>query len=62
MVGELRPDRIAAFLSHGPVDAIDRKKGERIAANIAAHFVERVRRGEQFIAFRRIDPINNRDG
>ena len=33
MVGELRADRIAAFLAHGAIDAFDRKEGQRIGAD-----------------------------
>ena len=33
MVGELRPDRIAPLLAHGPVEAVDREEGEAIDAD-----------------------------
>src|ERR1700730_8980277 len=38
MVGELRPDRIAAFLAHRPVNAVAGEERERIATDIGSNF------------------------
>ena len=62
MIGELRTDRIAAFLAHRAVDALDRQEGQRIRADEFPHAFEVVRRGEQLVPFRRIDAVIIRMG
>src|SRR3954453_8660820 len=47
VIGKLRPLRIALLVAHGAIDAIDGQERERIRTDDAAHFFQRMRRGEQ---------------
>ena len=57
MVGELRTRRVAAFLAHGAIDAVDRQEGERVGADELPHAFEIVRRGEELVLLRRVDAV-----
>ncbi len=62
MVGELRAIRIARFLAHRAIEAIERQKGEGIGANKLAHSFEVMRGSEKLISFGRIDAVIIRMG
>ena len=57
MVGELRPHRIALLAAHRAVDAVDRKKRQRIGADERAHAFEVVIGGQELVALGRIDAV-----
>ncbi len=57
MIGELRPQGVAPLETHGAINAVDGKEGQRIGADEAPHALDVVGGREQFLAFRGIDSI-----
>ena len=53
---------IAALLAHGAVEAVDRQEGQGIGADIGAHLLEVVGRGEQLVLLGRVDAVEVRMG
>src|SRR5437016_14289018 len=57
MIGELRPQGIAPLETHGAINAVDGKEGQRIVADEAPHALDVAGRSDDTLSLRAIDSI-----
>src|ERR1700738_1650825 len=57
VVREFRIGGVAAGLAHGAIHAVDRQERERVRADDIAHFLERMRRGQEAAAVGQVDAV-----
>src|SRR5271169_176320 len=59
-VAKTRYQVIAPWLTHRPVEPVDRQEGEAVDADQFRHPIDIQARGEEFVALRRGDPVKAR--